>query len=56
VAAWGLVPLPWRRLLAIALVALTAVVVALALARVLRDDSPSPRLVPASGEPPGSGA
>jgi soluble lytic murein transglycosylase-like protein len=57
VAAWGLVPIPWRRLLAIVLVALTAVVVALALARVLRDDdAPSARLVPASGEPPGSGA
>ena len=56
-AAWGLVPIPWRRLLAIVLVALTAVVVALALARVLRDDdAPSARLVPASGEPPGSGA
>jgi hypothetical protein len=52
-----LVPIPWRRLLAIVLVALTAVVVALALARVLRDDdAPSARLVPASGEPPGSGA
>jgi hypothetical protein len=51
------VPLPWRRLLAIALVALSAVVVALGLARVLgRDDAPRPRLVPASGEPPGSGA
>ena len=56
-AAWGLVPIPWRRLLAIVLVALTAVVVALALARVLRDDdAPPARLVPASGEPPGSGA
>ena len=52
-----LVPIPWRRLLAIVLVALTAVVVALALARVLRDDdAPSARLVPASGEAPGSGA
>ena len=55
-AAWGLVPIPWRRLLAIVLVALTAVVVALALARVLRhDDAPSARLVPGSGER-GSGA
>ena len=44
-------PIPWRRLLAIVLVALTAVVVALALARVLRhDDAPSARLVPGSGE------
>ena len=50
-------PIPWRRLLAIVLVALTAVVVALALARVLRhDDAPSARLVPGSGEAPGSGA
>jgi soluble lytic murein transglycosylase-like protein len=57
VAAWGLVPIPWRRLLAIVLVALTAVVVALALARVLHhDDAPSARLVPGSGEAPGSGA
>src|SRR6185312_13097904 len=52
-----LVPFPWRRPLAIVLVALTAVVVALALARVLRhDDAPSARLVPGSGEAPGSGA
>jgi hypothetical protein len=51
------VPLPWRRLLAIALVALTAVLVALALARVLRHDDPTrARLVPASGAPPGSSA
>ncbi len=56
-AAWGLVPFPWRRLLAIVLVALTAVVVAAALARVLRhDDAPAARLVPGSGQAPGSGA
>jgi soluble lytic murein transglycosylase-like protein len=35
VSAWGLVPLLWRRLIAIALVALTAAVVAVALAQLL---------------------
>ncbi len=50
-------PSAWRRLLALALVALTAVVVAVALAQVLRDDDgPRARLVPGSGEAPGSGA
>jgi hypothetical protein len=51
------VPLAWRRLLAVALVALLAAGVALVLARVLRhDDAPTARLVPGSGEAPGSGA
>lgn len=50
-------PLAWRRLLALALAALLAVGAALVLARVLRDDgAPSARLVPGSGQPPGSGA
>jgi hypothetical protein len=55
--AWGLVPILWRRPLAIVLVALAAALVAVALAQLLHDDEPPrARLVPGSGEPPGSGA
>jgi hypothetical protein len=57
VAAWGLVPLLWRRLLALVLVAAAAALVAVALARVLGGDDGGPAtLVPGSGRPPGSGA
>jgi hypothetical protein len=57
VAAWGPVPLLWRRLLALLVVVAAAVLVAVALARVLGGGGgPPAKLVPGSGEPPGSGS
>jgi soluble lytic murein transglycosylase-like protein len=56
VAAWGSVPVLWRRLLALAVVAATVVLAVLGLRALLGDDEPPPLLAPASGEPPGSGA
>ena len=49
-------PVLWRRLLALAVVAVTVALVVLGLRALLGADEPSPVLAPASGQAPGSGA